>query len=48
MGEINRTEGKETKMVEIKEKEIVEHLGSLTKKRISRMRRKLHNVKYIT
>ena len=31
-----------------KEKEIVEHLGSLTKKRISRMRRKLHNVKYIT
>ena len=31
-----------------KEKEIVEHLGSLTKKRISRMRQKLHNVKYIT
>ena len=31
-----------------KEKEIVEHLGNLTKKRISRMRRKLHNIKYIT
>ena len=31
-----------------KEKEIVEHLGNLTKKRISRMRRKLYNVKYIT
>ena len=31
-----------------KEKKIVEHLGNLTKKRISRMRRKLHNVKFIT
>jgi len=31
-----------------KEKEIVEHLGNLTKKRISRMRRRLHNVKYIS
>tara|TARA_R110001592_G_scaffold132485_6_gene347154 strand:- start:3653 stop:4297 length:645 start_codon:yes stop_codon:yes gene_type:complete len=31
-----------------KEKEIVEHVGNLTKKRISRMRRKLHNIKFIT